>query len=101
MAARSCRPTTPASWPTSTPSRSPGSPAFLEPDLAGVVTLGRDADDAYLDVAAQAALTPVVFKQTPLKVVFTNLHGTGGVAVGAAAPARRVRAAPGARASRL
>jgi phosphoglucomutase len=57
-----------------------GLAGFLEPDLAGVVTLGRDADDAYLDVAAQAALTPVVFKQTPLKVVFTNLHGTGGVA---------------------
>ncbi len=56
-----------------------GLAAFLQPDLAGVDTLGRAADDAYLTVAAQAALTPEVFQQTRLKVVFTNIHGTGGV----------------------
>src|SRR5581483_1996655 len=52
---------------------------FLAPQLAGVTTLGRDADDAYLAVAAKAALDPAVFRSTPLKVVFTNIHGTGAV----------------------
>jgi phosphoglucomutase len=53
---------------------------FLAPVLTGVTTLGRDADDAYLAVAAKAALDPSVFKSTKLKVVFTNIHGTGAVA---------------------
>jgi phosphoglucomutase len=52
---------------------------FLDPQLAGVTTLGRDADDAYLAVAAKAALDPAVFRKTKLKVVFTNIHGTGAV----------------------
>jgi len=34
--------------------------AFLTPDLTGVTTLGRDADDAYLEVAAQAVIDPNV-----------------------------------------
>ncbi len=50
---------------------------FLTPNLAGVATLGRDADEAYLAVAAKAALDVSVFKKTKLKVVFTNIHGTG------------------------
>ena len=53
--------------------------AFLEKDLLGVNTLGRDADDAYLTVAAKAAIDPKVFRATKLKVVFTNIHGTGAV----------------------
>ena len=52
---------------------------FLTPQLAGVTTLGRDADEAYLAVAAKAVLDPAVFSRTKLKVVFTNIHGTGGV----------------------
>ncbi len=52
---------------------------FLTPQLAGVTTLGRDADDAYQAVAAKAVLDPRVFQQTKLKVVFTNIHGTGAV----------------------
>ncbi len=52
---------------------------FLIPQLAGVTTLGREADEAYLAVAAQAALDPAVFHRTRLKVVFTNIHGTGAV----------------------
>jgi phosphoglucomutase len=52
---------------------------YLTPNLAGVTTLGRDADDAYLAVAAKAALDPQVFRKTKLKVVFTNIHGTGAV----------------------
>jgi phosphoglucomutase len=53
--------------------------AFLEIDLRGVTTLGRDADDAYLAVASKAVIDPSVFKQARPKVVFTNIHGTGAV----------------------
>ena len=53
--------------------------AFLEKDLTRVVTLGRPADDAYLAVASKAAIDPSVFQKTKLNVVFTNIHGTGGV----------------------
>lgn len=52
---------------------------FLSVNLGGVTTLGREADDAYLAVAAKAALDSQVFKRTKLKVVFTNIHGTGAV----------------------
>jgi phosphoglucomutase len=54
--------------------------AFLAVDLSRVITLGRPADDAYLAVAAQAALDPAIFKRAKFKVVFTNIHGTGGIA---------------------
>ena len=53
--------------------------SYLDIKLAGVTTLGRDADDAYLAVAAKAAIDPSVFHATKLKVVFTNIHGTGAV----------------------
>ena len=53
--------------------------AFLEKDLTRVVTLGRPTDDAYLAVASKAAIDPSVFRKTKLHVVFTNIHGTGGV----------------------
>ena len=53
--------------------------AFLTPDIAKVTTLGRAADDAYLAVAATAALDPGVLRKTKLKVVYTNIHGTGAV----------------------
>ncbi|HVS53168.1 MAG TPA: phospho-sugar mutase [Opitutaceae bacterium] len=52
---------------------------YLDIQLAGVTTLGRDADDAYLAVASKAALDPAVFRKTKLKVVYTNIHGTGAV----------------------
>ena len=52
---------------------------FLAKDLGRVRTLGRAADDAYLAVAAQAALDPGLFQRTPLRVVYTNIHGVGGV----------------------
>lgn len=51
--------------------------SYLTINLAGVTTLGREADDAYLAVAAKAAIDPSVFHKTKLKVVFTNIHGTG------------------------
>ena len=52
---------------------------FLNKDTRHVVTLGRDADDAYLAAAGQAVLDPVILRQTPLKVVYTNIHGVGAV----------------------
>jgi phosphoglucomutase len=54
--------------------------AFLNKDLSRVIVLRRPADDAYLAVANQAALDPAVFKKEKFKVVYTNIHGTGGVA---------------------
>ena len=54
--------------------------AFLAKDLSRVIILGRPADDAYLAVANQAVLDPGVFKRQRLAVVYTNIHGTGGVA---------------------
>ncbi|MDB6168774.1 MAG: phosphoglucomutase/phosphomannomutase alpha/beta/alpha domain [Verrucomicrobia bacterium] len=53
--------------------------AFLAVDLAGVTTLGREADDAYLAVAAKALLDPAVLRTTKVSVVYTNIHGTGAV----------------------
>lgn len=52
---------------------------FLDATLEGVTVLGSDADQAYLAVAARAAIDPTVFQSTRLAVVFTAIHGTGGV----------------------
>jgi len=52
---------------------------FLAKDVSRVTTLGREADDAYLAVAAQAALDRKLIRQSDLRVVFTNIHGVGGV----------------------
>ena len=52
---------------------------FLTKDLRAVVTLGSTADAAYLAAAAQAVIDPGLLQATPLKVVFTNLHGVGAI----------------------
>ena len=52
---------------------------FLAKDISRVTTLTHEADDAYLAVAAQAVLDPGVLRKTKLKVVYTNIHGTGAV----------------------
>ena len=52
---------------------------YLQTDLSGVTTLGREMDDAYLGVAAAAAIDHELLRKTRLKVVYTNLHGTGAV----------------------
>ncbi|MBP6507539.1 MAG: phospho-sugar mutase [Opitutaceae bacterium] len=52
---------------------------FLSKDLTRVVTLKKDADDAYLAVAASAVIDGAAFAQAKLKVAFTNIHGTGGI----------------------
>ena len=53
---------------------------FLEQELSRVVTLGAAADEAYHAAAAQAVIDPAVFRATTLKVGFTAIHGTGGIA---------------------
>jgi phosphoglucomutase len=53
--------------------------AYLETAMGGVATLGSAADEAYLAVAGRAAIDPGVFGRTRLSVVFTAIHGTGGV----------------------
>lgn len=54
--------------------------AFLKVNLEGVVMLDAKADEAYLAAAAQSALDPKLCRDSGLKVVFTNIHGTGAVA---------------------
>jgi phosphoglucomutase len=51
--------------------------AFFSVDLAGVSVLGRVADDAYLAIAAKAAIDPDKCRHAKLRVVYTNIHGTG------------------------
>lgn len=53
---------------------------FFNKKLDAVTTLGAGADSAYLEAAAAAVIDPDVFKGSKLKVVFTNVHGTGAVA---------------------
>ena len=53
--------------------------AYLDFQLDGVTVLGREADEAYRAVAATAVIDGGVFKTANLKVVFTNIHGTGAV----------------------
>jgi phosphoglucomutase len=53
---------------------------FFNKDLASVHTLGLSADTAYLEAAGSAVIDPKVFSGSDLKVVFTNIHGTGRVA---------------------
>lgn len=52
---------------------------FLVADLTGVRTLGVDADEAYLAAAAQSVIDADLLRSAGLSVVFTNIHGVGGV----------------------
>ncbi|HEY1765797.1 MAG TPA: phospho-sugar mutase [Opitutaceae bacterium] len=54
-------------------------PDFLEKDLARVTVLRRDVDDAYLDIASSAIIDAAMLRASRLKVVYTNIHGTGAV----------------------
>jgi len=46
---------------------------------AGVTILGGKADDDYLAVAAQAVIDTDLLQKSNLKVVYTSIHGVGGV----------------------
>lgn len=52
---------------------------FLDCDLDRVVTLGEAADQAYLDTIMQTLIDPDVIPGSGLKVVFSPIHGTGGI----------------------
>jgi phosphoglucomutase len=54
-------------------------PEFLECDLARVVTLGEAADRAYLETVLESMIDPEAIPGSGLKVVYTSIHGTGGV----------------------
>jgi phosphoglucomutase len=52
---------------------------YLVKDLSKVVTLQSDADEEYLTLASTAVIDRNILKQSPVKVVFTNIHGTGAI----------------------
>jgi len=52
---------------------------FLAMDTSKVVTLDRAADDDYMGVASQAVIDPALLRKAGLRVVYTNIHGVGGV----------------------
>jgi len=54
-------------------------PAFLETNLDGVITLGKDADDAYLDQLDAMVLDQEVIENEKPKVVFSPIHGCGAI----------------------
>jgi phosphoglucomutase len=51
--------------------------AYLAKDLGKVTTLGPELDNAYLEVASTAVVDQGMLTRAQLKVVFTNIHGTG------------------------
>jgi phosphoglucomutase len=59
-------------------------PAFLDVDLDGVVTLGESVDDAYMEALQENLLEPEIFAKSQPKIVFSPIHGTGGVTAPAA-----------------
>ncbi len=54
--------------------------AFLNKELSRTVMLNRAADDAYLVAASRSAIDHRTLSRAKLKVIFTNIHGTGSVA---------------------
>jgi phosphoglucomutase len=54
--------------------------SFLSKELSRTVMLNRAADDAYLVAASRSAIDHRTLSRAKLKVIFTNLHGTGSVA---------------------
>ncbi|NDV62694.1 phospho-sugar mutase [Puniceicoccales bacterium CK1056] len=54
-------------------------PAFLEVDISTVEVMGEVEDAAYMKVLKESLLDPTVFKQASPKIVFSPIHGTGGI----------------------
>lgn len=52
---------------------------YLEVDLSEVATLGADIDSAYLDALEENILDADIVEKAKLDVVFTPIHGTGGI----------------------
>jgi len=54
-------------------------PAYFEIDLSQVITLGAQADAEYLEALKENVLNPGIFAEAQPKIVFTPIHGTGGI----------------------
>ncbi|MFM8904732.1 MAG: phospho-sugar mutase [Verrucomicrobiota bacterium] len=54
---------------------------FMDKDLGGGLTVGSDAEEAYLARLVDAAVDPEALARHAPRVVYTNLHGTGDVMV--------------------
>lgn len=54
---------------------------FMDKDLGGVLTVGPDAEEAYLARLVDAAVDPEALARHAPRVVYTNLHGTGDVMI--------------------
>ena len=52
---------------------------FLDVDVSAVTTLDEDADQAYLEALEENILDEDTLKSVSPKVVFTPIHGTGGI----------------------
>jgi phosphoglucomutase len=53
---------------------------FWQKDLSGVVILGSDTDSCYQSYLNETILRRNVLKENPVRVAFSPLHGTGGIA---------------------
>jgi phosphoglucomutase len=54
-------------------------PPYLEKDLTRVITLDAAADKAYLAAAGEVVIDAALLRQHPPRVVFSPIHGCGGV----------------------
>ena len=54
---------------------------YMDKDLGGVLTVGSDAEEAYLARLVDAAVDPEALARHAPRVVYTNLHGTGDVMI--------------------
>ncbi len=55
--------------------------ALLERDLSRVIILPPSVDEAYLTALGETLLEPEILKKYPPKMVYSPVHGTGGVMV--------------------
>ncbi len=56
-------------------------PQFLEVDMSAVKTVPTSAEEKYLTDLECAILDPKTLKDSPVKVCYTNIHGTGDVMI--------------------
>ena len=54
-------------------------PAFLDVDLASVISLGAKDDAAYLDVLKEMVIDSEVMEKQAPRIVFSPIHGTGAI----------------------
>jgi phosphoglucomutase len=54
-------------------------PAFLDVDLAPVISLGAKDDAAYLDVLKEMVIDSEVMQKQAPRIVFSPIHGTGAI----------------------